>query len=444
MPNATLSLLLRVAWRNVRRNWRHSLAALGTMAVGFVALALFQGYLNELMASQVKLIYARNMIGDILVRRPRSSAHDARINPHRYRMDEADQAFTDQWLHNHQADVLTRVRTLVVHGMASAGGGGARVLLIGYDVAEGAIARRNWKWNAWAGHPLRPSETNGAMLGMGLGAILGCDALEQDDVMDPATGTPRPVERPFRCKTSQLQVTASSAGGRMNALDVEVSGLAVGSIREFDQRMLWAPLPFVRELADTTGLSNYMILLKHPEQAPALRTEMALEARQRGLQLEIMDWKDSETAETLRRGMELLAIYRSLMVVVILIIAGSAVLTTMMKTVRERTREVGTLRSLGYRSWHMLLMFAFEAAMLSILSGVAGLLSATGIIAGINSMHVMYKAGLLAESIPLRVGYSPSTYFWGFVFLGVVAVVAALIAARSVARMRIATALADS
>ena len=45
VPHAS-QLIVKVAFRNVRRNWRHSIAALATLAVGFLALALFQGYIE--------------------------------------------------------------------------------------------------------------------------------------------------------------------------------------------------------------------------------------------------------------------------------------------------------------------------------------------------------------------------------------------------------------
>jgi len=61
----------------------------------------------------------------------------------------------------------------------------------------------------------------------------------------------------------------------------------------------------------------------------------------------------------------------------------------------------------------------------------------------INASTITYKGGLLADAIPLRVGYSLSAYSWGFLFLSFVAVVAALLAASGVTRMRIAEALSD-
>jgi ABC-type antimicrobial peptide transport system permease subunit len=50
----------------------------------------------------------------------------------------------------------------------------------------------------------------------------------------------------------------------------------------------------------------------------------------------------------------------------------------------------------------------------------------------------MYKAGLMAEALTLHIGYSPIAYALGFLFLSLVAVVAALTAARQVTRKPIA------
>ena len=443
LPLDTTRLIARIAWRNVRRNWRHSLAALGTMAVGFVALALFQGYLGELVRSQLDLVYSRNMVGDVMVRRRGAGERLARVEPWRYRLDEAEQKFLDRWIAAHPGEVKTRVRTLLVQGMAHAGGSTAEFWGWGYDLAEGEILRRGWAWNAWAGHPLRKDDRSGVLLGLSLGAILGCEASSTEPVMDPRTSTPLPVVRPFRCKQEHLTLTATSGYGRMNAVDAEVVGLTSSGAREFDERLLWLPLPFAQELASTSAITNYMIALHRPSDAPRLRAALGAEAQRAGFDLEVTDWQETEGADLLRRGLELLAVYRGLVVMVILIIAGAAVLTTMMKTVRERTREIGTMRSLGYRRHHLLAVFALEAVLLALHAGVVGLLLSAVITAAVNSAGVMYKAGLMAESIPLRIGYSPAAWGWGFFFLSLVAVTAALLAARKVTGMRIAAALAD-
>lgn len=439
----TTALLFRLAVRNVRRGWRHSLAAIGTMAIGFVALATFQGYLEELIASQIEMSYARNMIGDVLVRKPGAGSAQALIRPDHFRLGSSEQAFLERWLGEHRSEIKTRMRLLVVPGVATAGSASAAFLAIGHDIPEGRIARRNWAFNAWAGRPVRDDEPNAMLIGLGLGQSLGCRPTSNQPVFDPRTALPMAIERPMRCTSSTIQMTASSPKGRVNALDAEVVGLSSGGVREFDNQMAWLPLKFAQDLAETHDVDSFQILLHDPSQAEAIRTLLRADAAKAGLELEVADWRDTEQAELFRRGTELLATYRSLVVMVLLVIAGSAVLTTMAKTVRERTREIGTLRSLGFRRRHMLAMFVLEAAVLALLSGVLGALAATTLRLGINHAGITYRAGLLAEDLVLTIGWSVKTYGAGFLFLTAVAVLAAWLAARRVVAMRVAEALAE-
>jgi putative ABC transport system permease protein len=113
----------------------------------------------------------------------------------------------------------------------------------------------------------------------------------------------------------------------------------------------------------------------------------------------------------------------------------------MAKTVRERTREIGTLRSLGYRRWQMLLMFALEAAVLALLAGGIGAVLAWAVRWAISAARIRYSAGLLAEEMILQVGWSPAMYLQGLAFLLAVAVIAAWLAARKVVGLAVAEAL---
>lgn len=58
--------------------------------------------------------------------------------------------------------------------------------------------------------------------------------------------------------------------------------------------------------------------------------------------------------------------------VVIIIIGALIVLISMLSSVNERTKEIGILRAIGFRQWHIVQIILIEAFLVSVLSGIAG------------------------------------------------------------------------
>jgi putative ABC transport system permease protein len=57
---------------------------------------------------------------------------------------------------------------------------------------------------------------------------------------------------------------------------------------------------------------------------------------------------------------------------VVLLVAALVVLTTMLSSVNERTREIGIFRAIGFRRMHVLQIILLEALLVSIFGGLAG------------------------------------------------------------------------
>jgi putative ABC transport system permease protein len=66
-----------------------------------------------------------------------------------------------------------------------------------------------------------------------------------------------------------------------------------------------------------------------------------------------------------------------------LIVGILGIMNTMAMSVFERTREIGILRALGWKSWSIMLLIQTEAAVLGIVGGLAGI----GV--GVGVMHLM-------------------------------------------------------
>ncbi len=58
--------------------------------------------------------------------------------------------------------------------------------------------------------------------------------------------------------------------------------------------------------------------------------------------------------------------------IVVLLIGSFVVFISMLSSVNERTKEIGVLRAIGYRKFHVLKIILIEAFIVSLMAGIAG------------------------------------------------------------------------
>jgi putative ABC transport system permease protein len=110
---------------------------------------------------------------------------------------------------------------------------------------------------------------------------------------------------------------------------------------------------------------------------------------------------------------------------------------TMYAAVANRTREIGTLRALGFRKGSILLAFLFESALLSVIGGAAGLILASGMqFLTISTLNWQTFAEL-AFTFTL----TPAIVVQSLVFALIMGVLGGVLPAARAARMRIVDAL---
>lgn len=435
-----LTPLFRIAWRNVRKNWRHSLGSMLSIVVGFVAIGLFEGYLSDLEDLNRRLYEQRAMFGTVLVEKLGASASEGRQDPLAFLLHRPEQAFVDGLLSARQSEVVTRMRVLLLSGLASSGRAGVVFFGWGHDVAEGTRLRGPWAWNAVAGRPLHLSGPNSVMVGGGLARLLDCDGPRVGEVVN-RDGTLIAAERPFTCRRGRVQLAATTESGQLNAVDAEIAGFVDAGLKELDTRFALMPLPLAQRLLDTDAVSFYVVGLADRGEAARFAADLNAAARGRGLALAAVPWYDHVYGEYYRRGMALLGLYRVLVVLIVVTIAGMSVFTTMLKAVNERVREIGTLRSLGYRRPQIVVLFTLEAALLALVSATVGLAVTAVAVALINGAAISYTAGVASLPIPLTVSLLPRAVAFAAIFLSGVAVFASLFPARRAARLSIPDAL---
>jgi putative ABC transport system permease protein len=425
----------KIAVRNVKKNWRHSLAAMLSIVAGVLALTSFEGYMADLRRVMEDAFSSRQMLGDVIIEK-RGAAHAARGEDWRYQIGPGAQAFIDQFLADPANGVVKRVRFLNVAGLVTNGRTSSIFTGFGYDVAEGERMREpNWRWNAVAGAPLDTHNPDALVVGKRLGMMLNCGIGSEVGV--------RGDKKVFAlsCPNDRLQLSATTDGGQLNAIEPKLVGLLDAGLKELDARFAMLPLPAAQRLLHTEDISMYSVKLASPNSSDEFSRRLRLAADGRGVALDVTPWKKHRAGELFRRSIDLIGLFRTFICAVVMAIAGMSVLNAFVKAVNERTREIGTLRTLGFGRKQIVLLFAIEGALLALLATLAGLALSFALASGVNHARFMYKAGILAEPIPMTVSITLEACLEAVAVLGAIAIVAAIVPARRAAAAKIADAL---
>jgi ABC-type lipoprotein release transport system permease subunit len=86
--------------------------------------------------------------------------------------------------------------------------------------------------------------------------------------------------------------------------------------------------------------------------------------------------------------LDLLKGLTALLLIILIAIVVTGIMNTMWIAIRERTREIGTLRAIGMQRGGILWMFLLESVLLGLFSTIAGAMGGALIAAALNAMHI--------------------------------------------------------
>lgn len=129
------SRLTTIALRNVLRNWRHSMATILAIASGFMAVSLFDGFLQELNYRNIEGYAHRGMLGQLIIQK-KDAQYRLAEDQWAYSLGKAEQDFVDNFLQS-QPNFKSRIKFLSVTGMISTPAHNAVMVGIGHDLKRG-------------------------------------------------------------------------------------------------------------------------------------------------------------------------------------------------------------------------------------------------------------------------------------------------------------------
>jgi putative ABC transport system permease protein len=430
-------LMLKLASKNVFLNWRHSLATILAIAAGFTAVALLDGFISAINDISVDGTTNKGMVGHFILEKKGAKDHFFE-DPWIYSLSKEEQDTAGPWLLG-DSRIKASMRYLMVSGLISNGSNSAIFIGAGYEEDQGLKFRGDkWAWNTVAGKPLYLSEP-GFLMGMGVARRMDC-AFDASHYLKK-DGTYIAEDRPLKCENALFQLSATTEHAQVNAISIKPVGVVDLQLREYNDKVVYFSLAAAQQLLDTDRITRYSISLKRDQDQKAFARDIQEKIDKSGLQLEIISWLDHPVGAMTKGGMEILNIFRYLFLSVVAVIAVMSVANSLMKSINERIREIGTLRSYGFRRSDIILLFSLEGLTLGLVACVLGIVISIILAFLITNSGFTFNAGIMSTPLPVRIAIALPVWATSAFVLCFVTYWASWVVSRRAANMTIADAL---
>jgi len=397
-------MLIKIAFRNILRNRRRSAITLLVIVFGAVGLILFGGYKAHTFYS-LRESTIRTRLGHLQIFAKGYSTSESQ-KPMAYALDDVASLRRQV-----ERDPRVKMTAAEVTLMGLVSNGEKSETFIGTAV-EPEKDRVMKSQRMLAGSELSNNEPDSAILGAGLAKS-----------MHVKTG-------------DYVTLMTTTVTGSLNAMDVRVAGIFTIGVKEFDDRAIKMPIAGAQMLLQTKKVEKLLVFLNNTDDTAAVRESLS-----RSLHgVEFKDWSELATFYH-----QVVALYNGIfgfLGLIVFAIVIFSVANTIMMSVFERTREIGTLMAIGTTRARLWRMFLAEGFSIGLIGCVLGLASGVALAILINHGNVMIPPPPgYTRGYPLEIMLSASVLVPAAVIAIVTATLSSIAPAFRASRLKIVDAL---
>lgn len=248
-----------------------------------------------------------------------------------------------------------------------------------------------------------------------------------------------------------LTIVSEASGGSTNTLDVTVGAIAsdmgfssnwsmfvskqtILSLYHIDPNTTGVIQIFLKDIKNASQVMSKLkglleekgyVIMEHDPRAFFMKFDKVMGEDWLGQKLDLTIWSDEVSyLMWITTAFDFLS-YMILMVLAGIISGGIG--NSMWMAVRERTKEIGTMRAIGVQKRQIAFLFLFEAFSLGALAAALGGLIGAVIVLLVNALHIPIKdpaarAFLMAND--LKLSFEPAQIFITVLLFGIIAAVA--------------------
>jgi putative ABC transport system permease protein len=336
-------MLFKLAVRNVFRNKRRTLITVLVIVVGMVSMIFLNAVLTRMSKGWGDALVNSNS-GHLSVIRS-DYLDNQKSRPQEMLLRQVQAYYTAL---DHQPEVEACMGKLEIGGLIAAGSRTTTFFGYGLDLERQARALPKAFGNVKVGKGLQAGDPEGAILGTGLAKSL-----------DRKIG-------------DTLLLAVKNADGRFNTASIVIRGLIKSSEGRLDDNLVLMPLAAAQSLLNVPECASEIIVrLKPGADLETSQRRLLTKVQPLHEKIVIKTWVEMNAMFEQVRGMfDGIAFTVAL---ILFITVGASIANTMLMSVFERVREIGTMRALGTKPRQVTQMFLLEGLVIGVIGALLGL-----------------------------------------------------------------------
>jgi putative ABC transport system permease protein len=373
-----------IALRNLSRNRRRTLTSGLALAVGVAGISLLGGYVARVeLFLRTSAIYLQNT-GHVVIYKAGGLEHAA-ARPRKFNLS-ASELRTAHAVLSADREVELAVEYLTGVGLLGNGCKSVPFVGLGWDPKLQERVLNHPQVLRVTPDLARPVQgkllaqyaaVQGAVaLSTGLARRVGKTRVHDQLPLGTALTLPSKLPDCSSARPEQLaadanvQLLALAYDGSLAAQDGEIVSTFRTPLEATNESTLMTSLQGLRRLFDTDSATYIAVFLQPDASIEAARARIETRLRGSGLQATVFAFDDERINPYYAGNIAMLRSIFSFFSVLVACVVGLSVVNAMTLTVIERTRELGTLRALGFTRRSLLRLFIRESVLLA--SAAAG------------------------------------------------------------------------
>lgn len=385
---------VKMAWRNMWRNWRRTVIALVAIVLGLILLLFFDGMItgsDQAIFGNAVRLYG----GNIQIHAPGYRAKASRLPM--YPLPNAEAVVQTA---RGQPQVVAAAKRINTAGIITSDEGSFPVSITGLEpVVEAPVSIQ--AENISQGRFLTAEEGDALVIGRGLADLLKANVGDR------------------------VKLLGRTRRGQMRQRTMTIVGIYDLGMREAEERAVFMSLPEAQTLYNLRRQATEVTLTLQDVN----QEKTVLASLQAALpDFEVDSWQTLRPE--IRETMETKRVFTSVMGLVVVLIASIGILNLMMMAVFERTREMGVLAALGMKGRQIMVLFLLEGTLIGVVGAIIGCLLGSLLLGlvGLVGIDLSFASGMGEVGALMGDRLYPSVTLAGVISRGVVVALIATLA----------------